>query len=65
MADVRFMNGLWIGLGCIVIAILMGIHQYLLIRKFVHMSDILHHETFMAFFGALGVGIILGAYLQY
>jgi hypothetical protein len=45
----------------VVIAVLVGVHQYVTIGVFFQLQDARHHEFLMALFGAFGLGVLLGA----
>jgi hypothetical protein len=53
----------WLGLVCIVIACLIGVHHLVISGRFFDVDDVLHHEFLMALSGGLGVGIVIGARL--
>ena len=52
---------LWLGLLLVVIAVLVGVHQYVTIGVFFQLQDARHHEFLMAVFGAFGLGVLFGS----
>ena len=55
----------WVlGLASLFLAVLIGLQQYMSIGQFIQLRDALHHEFFMAFFGALGIGVLIGTLLN-
>ncbi len=48
----------------VLLAVLIGLQQFMRIGQFFQLKDALHHEFFMALFGAFGLGLIVGALLE-
>lgn len=53
-----------LGLVFLILAVLIGLQQYISIGQFFQLRDALHHEFFMALFGAFGFGILIGTILK-
>ena len=54
----------WLGIGLLVIAGLIGVHHFVIAGRFVDVKDVLHHEFFIALFGGVGFRVLLGAYVK-
>jgi uncharacterized membrane protein len=52
---------LWLGLVMVIVAVLVGVHQYVTIGAFFQLQDARHHEFLMALFGAFGLGVLFGS----
>ena len=48
----------WLGVASVLLALLVGIHQYLLTGRFFEPKDALHHEFLMALLGGYGLGVL-------
>ncbi|MCJ7631977.1 hypothetical protein MUP77_06235 [Candidatus Bathyarchaeota archaeon] len=52
-----------LGVTCVCLAVAIGLDQYRSIGQFFQLHDALHHEFFMAVFGAFGGGLLVGTLL--
>lgn len=50
---------LWIGIGCLMIALSISLHHFIISGKFYDIDDMLHHEFFLALFMGAGLGVLL------
>jgi hypothetical protein len=49
-----------LGILCLFLALLIGIHHLLISGRWFDLWDVLHHEFFIALTGGMGLGILLG-----
>ena len=49
-----------LGILCLLLAFLIGLHHLLVAGRWFDVRDVLHHEFFLALMGGLGVGLLVG-----
>jgi hypothetical protein len=54
----------WMGIGCLIMALAISLHHFVISGKLFDLDDMLHHEFFLALFLGAGVGIIVQTILK-
>jgi hypothetical protein len=55
---------IWIGVGLLIITFFISFHHFVITGKFFGLNNVLLHEFFMAFFGGIGIGVLITEYIK-